>query len=169
MLASSDKYLLLLISVPTNVIPGNYSCTVGPSTLSDICSPELAVAIFDFTVEPARPYILIANPSQAAATGGETVILLLSGFPTPFNLTSVHVYFGAAAAMLQTNPNGGFGDAPLISLSVLAPAGTGFSSIKVKYAFTAFKMESATLSASLPFLFISDLITCTCITRCVLG
>jgi hypothetical protein len=165
-LASSDKYLVLQITVPAISLPGNYSCAVGSSKASDVYAPELSLAAFAVAVADARPSILLASPSRANAKGGDRVLLQVAGFPSPFDRAAVSVYFGATAVPLVGDPaaDGGGG----ASFSVLAPAGDGLTSVRVMYEFSnnaGSGGPAATLIAALPFLFFSDLVRCTCVGR----
>jgi hypothetical protein len=166
--ASSDKYLVLLVSIPATYMPGNYSCTVGSSTSSDLYASVLTQAVFSITVGRPRPYILLSSPSQASTKGGIPVRLFISGFPSPIQRSSVSIYFGSSAAKLPTNLSAdGIGDT---SLLLVSPTGSdpGLSSVTLEYnVSTAIDRTSTILVASLPFLFISDLILFACISRFV--
>jgi hypothetical protein len=166
--ASSDKYIVLIATVPTTYMPGNYSCTIGPSTSSNLYASVLNQALFSIAVGRPRPHILLASPSQASTKGGEEVRLFISGFPSPIQRSAVSVYFGSSAMKFRTDLTAdGIGNNFLLLVS---PAGIdpGLSSVTIEYNVSgAVDKTSSILTASLPFMFISDLIYFTCVSRFV--
>ena len=160
-MSSSTKYLVLLITIPTVVVPGTFTGRLAAARPSALYYSD--PILFNVTVGPAMPLIVMASPSQAQSSGGEAVILFVFGFPQPMASAAISITFGAVTAQLLGDPlpdgQGG------TSLSLTAPSGSGMAVIQIIYTIGAAGNGtnfSSTLGASIPFLYVSNNINFVC-------
>ena len=165
MSASSIKYLLLLLTIPAMASHGVYSAVLRAASPSPLYTSQ--DCLFNLTVLPASPFIVLISPSSAPDQGGITVTVHIAGFPAKLLSLrdNIAVSFGTSAAvLLQTPATNGAGGSILF---VRAPAGTGLSLISVSYLLSGNGPHPATeLNASQTFLYMSSTSRVKCESHC---